>query len=59
MKLGASGYLSKDAADRELVKAINNILDGRKYVSQAISDKLVSMLDSDIELSISRILQSK
>jgi two-component system, NarL family, invasion response regulator UvrY len=49
LKLGASGYLSKDAADKELIKAINNILDGRKYVSQVIADKLVSMLDSDAE----------
>jgi two-component system, NarL family, invasion response regulator UvrY len=45
LKTGASGYLSKDAADKELIKAINNILDGRKYVSQIISDKLVSLLD--------------
>lgn len=45
LKTGASGYLSKDAADKELIRAINNVLDGKKYVSQAISDKLVSMLD--------------
>ncbi len=52
LKTGASGYLSKDAADKELIKAVNNVLDGKKYVSQAISDKLVSMLDggSDKEL---------
>ncbi len=49
LKTGASGYLSKDAADRELVKAINNIIDGRKYVSQSIADKLVSMLDEGTE----------
>ena len=49
LKTGASGYLSKDAADKELVKAINNIIDGRKYVSQSIADKLVSMLDEGTE----------
>jgi two-component system invasion response regulator UvrY len=47
LKLGASGYLSKDAADTELVKAINHIFDGRKYVTQAISEKLLYMLDDN------------
>jgi two-component system invasion response regulator UvrY len=45
MKLGAAGYLSKDAADLELVKAINQIMQGKKYVSQSLSEKLLSMLD--------------
>jgi two-component system invasion response regulator UvrY len=46
MKLGAAGYLSKDAADQELVKAIKQIMQGKKYVSQSLSEKLLSMLDS-------------
>lgn len=45
MKLGASGYLSKDVADMELVKAINQIMEGKKYVSQALSEKLLFLLD--------------
>ena len=45
LKLGASGYLSKDAADAELVKAINQIFNGRKYVSQELSEKLLYMMD--------------
>lgn len=45
LKIGASGYLSKDAADAELVKAINQIFNGRKYVSQALSEKLLYMMD--------------
>ena len=47
LKLGASGYLSKEAADLELVKAINKILDGKKYVSPALSEKLLEMLDDN------------
>ncbi len=47
LKLGASGYLSKDAADMELVKAINKIMDGKKYVSQALSEKFLEMLDEN------------
>lgn len=47
LKLGASGYLSKDAADTELVKAINQIFDGRKYVTQELSEKLLYMMDDN------------
>lgn len=46
LKTGAAGYLSKDAADMELIKAINQILSGKKYVSQTISEKLISLLDN-------------
>ncbi|MGZ3750262.1 MAG: response regulator [Mucilaginibacter sp.] len=47
LKMGAAGYLSKDAADLELVKAINKIIDGKKYVSQSLSEKLLNMLDEN------------
>lgn len=47
LKLGAAGYLSKDAADMELVMAINQIALGRKYVSQTLSEQLIYLLDSD------------
>ncbi|HEU0227965.1 MAG TPA: response regulator transcription factor [Arachidicoccus soli] len=46
LKTGAAGYLSKDAADLELIKAINQILSGKKYISQAISEKLISLLEN-------------
>jgi two-component system invasion response regulator UvrY len=45
LKMGAAGYLSKDAADLELVKAINRILNGKKYVSEFLSEKLLSIID--------------
>lgn len=44
MKLGAAGYLAKDVADEELIKAINQILQGKKYVSQRLGEKLLSIL---------------
>ncbi|OOQ56700.1 response regulator transcription factor [Mucilaginibacter pedocola] len=47
MKMGAAGYLSKDVADTELITAITRILNGKKYVSQSLSEKLLSMLDED------------
>jgi two-component system invasion response regulator UvrY len=47
LKMGAAGYISKDVADIELVKAINKIIDGKKYVSQSLSEKLLDMMDDD------------
>jgi two-component system invasion response regulator UvrY len=47
LKIGASGYLSKEAADIELVKAINRIMEGKKYVSEALSEKFLEMLDDN------------
>ncbi|HTE00728.1 MAG TPA: response regulator transcription factor [Mucilaginibacter sp.] len=47
LKIGASGYLSKEAADMELVKAINKILEGKKYVSPSLSEKFLEMLDEN------------
>lgn len=44
LKTGAAGYLSKDVADLELIKAINQILQGKKYVSQSLSEKLLSLM---------------
>ncbi len=40
LKGGASGYITKDSAPEELVKAIQKILSGHKYISQSIADKL-------------------
>jgi two-component system, NarL family, invasion response regulator UvrY len=49
LKLGASGYLSKDVADTELVKAVNQIFAGKKYVTPALSEKLIYMIDESRE----------
>jgi len=41
LRLGASGYLSKESASEELVLAINKISAGGKYISSEIAEKLV------------------
>ncbi len=47
LKAGASGYLTKESAPDELVKAIRTVLTGRKYVSKALAEKLVDILSED------------
>ncbi len=44
LKAGAAGYLSKDTAPEELVKAVQRVLQGRKYISASIAEKLAGDL---------------
>jgi DNA-binding NarL/FixJ family response regulator len=40
LKAGASGYLTKESAPDELVKAIRQISEGKKYISPSLAEKL-------------------
>ncbi len=47
LKAGASGYLSKDSAPEELMKAVTQVLAGKRYVSNSLAELLVAELDTD------------
>jgi len=47
LKAGAAGYLSKDTAPDELVKAVQKVLLGKKYISQSIAERLANSFSSD------------
>jgi DNA-binding NarL/FixJ family response regulator len=49
LRAGASGYLSKEAPPEELLKAIKNVVDGRRYVSAALAELLAADLSGDSE----------
>jgi DNA-binding NarL/FixJ family response regulator len=42
LKLGASGYLTKQSASDELVTAVQRVLAGRKYVTASLAEHLAS-----------------
>ena len=42
LKLGASGYVLKDTGPAELVQAIRDVVAGQRYLSPAISDRLLN-----------------
>ena len=46
-KAGASGYLPKESAPDELVKAIRKVHGGGRYVSPAQAEKLLYLLNQD------------
>lgn len=45
LKAGASGYLTKESAPDELVKAVKQILDGNKYINSSVAEKLLSSIE--------------
>jgi DNA-binding NarL/FixJ family response regulator len=47
LRAGASGYLAKDSAPEELMKAVRTVLAGRRYVSAALAEILAADLDGD------------
>ena len=69
LKAGASGYMNKDVAPDELIKAIQKVLGGGRYVSPALAEKLAVELGeesgrpahetlSDREFEVLRMLAS-
>lgn len=49
LKAGASGYINKATALEELVKAVNQVLLGKKYITISVAEKLVKNLGSGAE----------
>lgn len=47
IKAGASGYLTKESAPYELVTAVQQILAGRKYITNRVAEVLASSLETD------------
>jgi len=47
LKAGAAGYLNKEAAPEELVLAVQRVLQGRKYISASIAEKMADELDRE------------
>lgn len=45
LRAGAAGYLAKDQAPEEFMRAVHTVLAGRRFVSAALSEMLISALD--------------
>ncbi len=67
LKAGASGYVNKDCAEDEFVRAVQKVLSGGRYVSAHLSEKLAQELQrpvvkephellSDRELEVVRMI---
>lgn len=49
LKAGAAGYLTKQSAPSQLVNAIRQVREGRKYVTPRVAEELANSIDQDSE----------
>lgn len=59
MKSGAAGYIRKDSAPEELVDAVKDILEGKKYISPTVMDLLSDVVKKDKSLELSELLSDR
>ncbi|NUM81549.1 response regulator transcription factor [bacterium] len=48
LRAGAAGYLTKESAPDELIRAIRKIYNGGKYISAAIAEKIARDFNTDL-----------
>jgi DNA-binding NarL/FixJ family response regulator len=58
-KAGAAGYITKDCSRAELVNALNKVLEGRRYVSPALAEKLVVDLERGTDRPLHETLSDR
>jgi len=51
LKAGAAGYMNKESAPEELIKALRKVLAGGRYVSPALAERLAIDLSKDTRLA--------
>ena len=49
LKMGAAGYMTKESAPEELVKAIRKVVTGGRYISPSLAEKLAFDLAADTD----------
>ena len=49
LKIGASGYMTKESAPNELVGAVRKVMAGGRYVSPSLAEKMASYLAIDVQ----------
>jgi DNA-binding NarL/FixJ family response regulator len=59
LKAGAAGYLTKESAPEELVRAIRKILRGGKYVSSTLAEKMAFNLEMEAEKPLHETLSDR
>lgn len=59
LRAGASGYLTKESAPAELVKAVKQILNGRKYITESMAEKLATGINQGNSESLHATLSDR
>jgi len=56
---GASAFLTKEKAARELIQAIQSVMKGRRYITPELADQMVSLLAQDAPKTPHEALSSR
>ena len=59
IRAGASGYLTKSKATKELIEAIRKVASGRKYISPEVAEQLAIDLERDFNGPLHRRLSDR
>ena len=59
LRAGAYGYITKESAGEKLVMAIRKVYNGRKYVSEALAEKLAFELQSGSDKPVHELLSDR
>ncbi|HOJ17928.1 MAG: response regulator transcription factor [Ignavibacteriales bacterium] len=59
LRLGAKGYLTKDSTPAELIKAINKVSMGKKYISEELADSIAADFDGQLEKLLHKKLSER
>ena len=59
LRAGASGYLAKDQAPEEFMRAVHAVLGGRRFVSARLSEMLITALDEPADRPLHAALSER
>jgi two-component system, NarL family, invasion response regulator UvrY len=59
LRAGAAGFMNKESAPEELIKAVQKILGGGRYVGPVLAERLASDLTDDVPDDIHEILSQR
>lgn len=51
LKAGASGYMTKESAPAELVGAVKKVINGGRYVSAGLAEKMAAHINTDFQVA--------
>lgn len=59
LKAGASGYLTKNRTPEELIGALTRLLQGKKYISASIAEKVLAQLEPGAQKPAHELLSDR
>jgi two-component system invasion response regulator UvrY len=59
LRAGASGFMTKESAPEELIKAVQKVLAGGRYVSPVLAEKLALDLNDEVQRDVQETLSHR